>query len=102
MASALGLPSKSTQLILLLLTTAPRALRLVSKLTSPHPIVAERLKLNDRLQDNIYTVTGRVFSIFQEQGYTTDDIYHLAPEADEVLHYDTSATVNNVGKAIID
>ena len=37
-------------------------------------IVAGRLKSDDHLQKNIYAMTDEVFKIFQEPGYTTENI----------------------------
>jgi hypothetical protein len=56
-------------------------------------LVEGRLRLHDPLQANIYQTTDRLYRLYQEQGYTNDDIYYLAvtperPGADAVSTLD--------------
>lgn len=62
-------------------------------------IVAGRLKTDDPLQRNIHNVTKRVYTIFQTQGYTNDDIYYLATDS-ALPGYDAAATKENLRSAI--
>ena len=62
-------------------------------------IVAGRLKPNDPLQRNIHNVSDAVYALFTANGYTNDNIYYLATDA-ERKGYDASATVANLRQAI--
>ncbi len=57
------------------------------------------------LATNIYNSTNRAYRIFQNAGYNADDIYYIAPVAqdadgDGVPDTDATATVENVQRAI--
>jgi len=62
-------------------------------------IVAGRLERDDGLQDNIHNVTEQVYRLFQQKGYSNDDIYYLATDS-ELTGYDASASLENLRFAI--
>ena len=43
-------------------------------------IVAGRYRYGDGLQQNIYNTTDNVYRLFQNRGYTSEQIYYIAPE----------------------
>lgn len=62
-------------------------------------LVAGSLYGGDLLQPNIYHVTDNTRRIFRKHGYTDDDIYYLAPDADHP-NVDAVATTANLETAI--
>ncbi|MCL4830789.1 MAG: hypothetical protein KJZ86_00060, partial [Caldilineaceae bacterium] len=64
-------------------------------------IIAGRYKQNDPLQKNIYAVTDAVHAMFEERGYSADEIYYIAPDSGRA-NVDAPATVNDVRIAITD
>lgn len=62
-------------------------------------IVAGRLKINDRLQDNIYHVTDAVYETFQENNHPAQQIYYLAPDTSRA-NVDAPASVKDLQAAI--
>lgn len=62
-------------------------------------IVAGRLKAADPLQNNIHHVTGRVYQIFQQNGYDSNNIQYLATDAN-LPGYTAAATQENLRAAI--
>jgi hypothetical protein len=61
-------------------------------------IVAGRYRVTDPLQQNIYNTTDKVYDLFQDQGYTAEQIYYIAPEVRKGLS--KPATVAELGNAI--
>ncbi|MDQ3248218.1 MAG: hypothetical protein M3Q45_03305, partial [Chloroflexota bacterium] len=62
-------------------------------------IVAGRLRGNDSLQKNIHNVTNAVYTLFQRNGYTDDNIQYLATDA-TLPGYDATATQETLRIAI--
>ncbi|MEZ4866388.1 MAG: C13 family peptidase [Caldilineaceae bacterium] len=62
-------------------------------------LMAGRLKGADMLQRNIHNVTNAVYSLFQRNGYTDDNIYYLATDSSLAGH-DKLATKENLRTAI--
>lgn len=76
----------------------------VNDLTRPEQIgaaiiVAGRVRRNDPLQANIHRVAGAAYVLFQNRGYTAEDIYLLANDP-ALEGYDAPATAANLAAAI--
>ena len=69
-------------------------------------IVGGRLQFNDDLQENIHTVTNRIYQLWRSRGYAADRIYYLAvdqhldPNGDGVSEVNGMPTVANLRSAI--
>ncbi|MFN8485997.1 MAG: leucine-rich repeat domain-containing protein [Caldilineaceae bacterium] len=63
-------------------------------------IVEGRGRFNDPVQPNIYATTNRIYQLFQENGYTNDDVEYLGVEAANRPGFDTNSTVENLHYAI--
>ena len=64
-------------------------------------IVAGKYKENDRLQSNIYNVTDAVYRLFEERGYSADEIMYIAPDTSRP-GVDLPATAEDVRLSITD
>jgi hypothetical protein len=62
-------------------------------------LVAGRLKGTDSLQRNIHNVTNSVYTLFQRNGYTDDNIYYLATDA-TLPGYDAALTKESLRVAV--
>ena len=62
-------------------------------------LLAGRLRGNDSLQKNIHNVTNAVYTLFQRNGYTDDNIQYLATDTN-LAGFDAAATRENLRSAI--
>lgn len=62
-------------------------------------IVAGRLKGSDRLQSNIHYVTGRIYALFQKNGYDSSNMQYLATDS-TLPGYTGAASKENLRAAI--
>ncbi len=62
-------------------------------------LLAGRLRGNDSLQKNIHNVTNAVYTLFQRNGYTDDNIQYLATDT-SLAGFDAAATRENLRSAI--
>jgi hypothetical protein len=64
-------------------------------------IVAGRLRGGDKLQSNIHYVTGKVYDLYQKNGYSDENIFYLSTDP-QLTGVDASATKANLRSALLD